>query len=79
MTLRYAITKGTRASVGLKAESSIIEIERAHFPEYLHRVCTGRIAEAEISRIGLPWSPEWVERSRRSSGATIAARRTAKT
>ena len=49
------------------------EIKRAHSPEYLDRVCTGRITELEIRRIGFPWSLELVERSRRSSGATIAA------
>ncbi len=53
------------------------EIKRAHSPEYLDRVCTGRITEPEICRIGFPWSLELVERSRRSSGATIAACRAA--
>ena len=53
------------------------EIKRAHSPEYLDRVCTGRITELEICHIGFPWSLELVERSRRSSGATIAACRAA--
>lgn len=32
---------------------------------------------AELKRIGFPWSPEMVERSRRSAGATLAACRAA--
>ncbi len=53
------------------------ELLRAHCPEYLRRVTTGRLSPAEIRRIGFPWSPELVERSRRSSGATIEACRAA--
>jgi acetoin utilization deacetylase AcuC-like enzyme len=53
------------------------EILRAHDAGYLHRVCTGTLSEAEQRRIGFPWSPGMVERSRRSSGATIEACRTA--
>ncbi len=48
------------------------ELLRAHTPEYLHRVVTGTLSEAEVRRIGFPWSPGMVERSRRSSGATLA-------
>jgi len=53
------------------------EILRAHDPAYLHRVRTGTLTEAEVRRIGFPWSPHLVERSRRSSGATIEACRAA--
>jgi acetoin utilization deacetylase AcuC-like enzyme len=49
------------------------EITRAHTVEYLHRVQHGELTEKELRRIGFPWSPQMVERSRRSSGATIAA------
>jgi acetoin utilization deacetylase AcuC-like enzyme len=37
----------------------------------------GALDAAEQRRIGFPWSPEMVERSRRSAGATIAAARVA--
>lgn len=49
------------------------QILRAHDADYLARVARGALTPAEIRRIGFPWSPEMVERSRRSSGATIMA------
>jgi acetoin utilization deacetylase AcuC-like enzyme len=53
------------------------EILRAHDPDYLYRVQNGLLTAKEIRRIGFPWSLEMVERSRRSSGATIRACRAA--
>ncbi len=53
------------------------EINRAHTAEYLRRVQNGELTEKELRRIGFPWSPQMVERSRRSSRATIAAGRAA--
>ena len=53
------------------------EILLAHDADYLDRVQSGRLSIQEIRRIGFPWSPEMVERSRRSSGASICAARTA--
>jgi acetoin utilization deacetylase AcuC-like enzyme len=49
------------------------QLLRAHDADYIERVKTGTLTIKEIRRIGFPWSPEMVERSRRSSGATIAA------
>ncbi len=49
----------------------------AHHPQYIQRVATGTLTAAEQRAIGFPWSPEMVERSRRSAGATIAACRAA--
>jgi len=49
----------------------------AHEHDYVHRVVTGALTELEIKRIGFPWSEKMVERSRRSSGATLAAARIA--
>ena len=49
------------------------EIFRAHDPDYLHRLHQGQLTAKEIRRIGLPWSPELVERARRSAGATVEA------
>lgn len=48
-----------------------------HTPRYVDAVKTGSLSEAEIRRIGFPWSPKMVERSRRSTGATCAAARVA--
>lgn len=53
------------------------EILRVHDPEYLRRVQSGELERAEIRRIGFPWSPAMVERSRRSAGGTILACREA--
>jgi acetoin utilization deacetylase AcuC-like enzyme len=49
----------------------------AHHPRYIQAVSTGTLSSAEQKIIGFPWSPEMVERSRRSTGATIAACRAA--
>jgi acetoin utilization deacetylase AcuC-like enzyme len=49
----------------------------AHHPFYIERVCSGRLSAAEQKAIGFPWTPEMVERSRRSAGATIVACRVA--
>lgn len=49
----------------------------AHHPNYIHRVSSGALTESEQKQIGFPWSLEMVERSRRSTGATIAACRAA--
>jgi acetoin utilization deacetylase AcuC-like enzyme len=53
------------------------QILLAHDTDYLDRVQSGRLTEAEIRRIGFPWTPQMVERSRRSSGASICAARVA--
>jgi acetoin utilization deacetylase AcuC-like enzyme len=53
------------------------ELELAHDPEYIRRVSAGELTAAEVRKIGFPWSPQMVERSRRSVGATIGACRAA--
>lgn len=53
------------------------ELKLAHESNYVDRVFAGQLTENEIKRIGFPWSEEMVERSRRSSGATLAAARAA--
>ena len=57
--------------------ASIEQLRLAHDPEYVERVVRGELTEKELKRIGFPWSPEMVERSCRSSGATLAAARAA--
>ena len=53
------------------------ELSLVHHEHYLDKVFNGSLSEREIRRIGFPWSPEMVERSQRSVGATIAACRSA--
>jgi acetoin utilization deacetylase AcuC-like enzyme len=48
-----------------------------HTIDYLNAVAAGTLPAEVQRRIGFPWSPGMVERSRRSVGATIAAARAA--
>ena len=61
----------------MAAPASDSQLGRAHDAEYIRRVEHGELTPQEIRRIGLPWSPELVRRSRYAVGATIAASRTA--
>lgn len=49
------------------------QLELCHDASYIERVKTGTLSTNEIRRIGFPWSEKMLERSRRSTGATIAA------
>ena len=49
------------------------QLRRTHSDEWLARVREGRIERRQELALGLPWSPELVERSRRSTGATVMA------
>ena len=49
----------------------------AHHPVYIEKVSAGLLIPSEQKAIGFPWSPQMVERSRRSTGATIQACRAA--
>jgi len=53
------------------------ELARVHEAGYLDRVLNGTLEPREERRIGLPWSPSMLARSRRSTGATVAACRSA--
>ncbi len=57
--------------------ATIEELLRVHDACYVDTVVAGTLEPAAIRRIGFPWSPAMVERSRRSTGATIAACRSA--
>lgn len=50
-----------------------VQILRCHDADYLARVIKGELTRKEQVRIGFPWSPQMVERSRRSAGATLSA------
>ena len=82
---KYALLRQRVAESGLVAPADLIvphaatdaEVLRAHGPDYLRRVRQGELTAAELRRVGFPWSPEMVERSRRSAGATVEACRAA--
>lgn len=82
---KYSLLRERVLAVGIVAAGDLIvphaatdeEIVRAHDPDYLWRVAAGELDRAEMRRIGFPWSPAMVERSRRSAGGTIEAARAA--
>ena len=82
---KYARLREAVVAAGLAGPGDLVtpealteeEILRVHDPGYVRRVLTGTLSPAEEREIGLPWSPELVERSRRSSGGTLAACRAA--
>jgi acetoin utilization deacetylase AcuC-like enzyme len=82
---KYAKTRERILAEGIVAPGDLFEapaadwahLELVHTPAYVHAVRTGTVAPDVQRRIGFPWSPGMVERSRRSVGATIAASRTA--
>lgn len=49
----------------------------AHHPRYIQAVSSGSLPPEQQKSIGFPWSAQMVERSRRSTGATIGACRAA--
>lgn len=53
------------------------DLLRVHCPGYVARMVSGAAGSDEMRRIGFPWSAPMVERSRRSSGGTIMALRSA--
>jgi acetoin utilization deacetylase AcuC-like enzyme len=52
-------------------------LEAVHDPALLDRIRTGSLSVREQRGLGIPWSPELVERGRRSVGGTVAAARSA--
>ncbi|MEM6793195.1 MAG: histone deacetylase [Acidobacteriota bacterium] len=53
------------------------QLALAHDPDYIRRVVAGEVDPKAWRRVGFPWSPALVERSRRSAGGTLAASRSA--
>ncbi len=82
---KYARLRERAISEGVLREDELFEptaacdedLLRAHSTTYIQKVKQGSLTRQEIRRMGFPWSPQLVERSRRSSGGTIAACRAA--
>ena len=53
--------------------AALDDLRLVHDPGYVDAVTNGTVPHDIQRRIGFPWSPQMVERSRRSVGATIAA------
>lgn len=78
--LREALLASGEFSVNdfhLPPPASDAELARAHTPDYIAAVASGRLDEKAQKAVGFPWSPGMVERSRRSAGATLSACRAA--
>ena len=76
--LRQRVT-GELPGIEMYVPSAATEeaLTRVHTPEYVGQVLSGSLPPDHVRRIGFPWSPALVERSRRSVGGTIAAARQA--
>jgi acetoin utilization deacetylase AcuC-like enzyme len=77
--LREAVLAEIGAEIALESApaASDGELALAHDPAYLDAVRHGLLGPAQQREIGFPWSPQLVERSCHSVGATIAAARVA--
>jgi len=82
---KYALLRQRVIADGLPASAELLvpqaasrwELRLAHDAGYIERVFQGRLSDKELRRLGFPWSPQLVERSRRSVGGTIGACRAA--
>ena len=71
--LRDAVSAQGNIELNEAPAATDTQILLAHSPRYLQAVIRGELSAKEQREIGFPWSPEMVERSRRSVGATLAA------
>jgi acetoin utilization deacetylase AcuC-like enzyme len=53
------------------------DLERVHTPRYLDAFFHGTLTEAELRRLGFPWSPGLLDRSRAAVSGTLEAARSA--
>lgn len=75
--LRTRISTSGQCALAVPEAATDEELTRVHDPAYVARVTQGALSREEVRRIGFPWSPGLVERSRRSVGGTLAATRAA--
>lgn len=57
--------------------ATVAQLRQGHTADYLDRLEQGLLTPDEMRRIGLPWSPQLVQRVQHTVGATIAAARVA--
>jgi acetoin utilization deacetylase AcuC-like enzyme len=78
---KYALLRDRVLAEGLVAPERMHDPARAerddllavHTAGYVDRLTSGTLSDAEMRRIGFPWSPGLVERSYRAVGGTVAA------
>src|SRR4051812_38614370 len=84
---KYAMLRERVVSEGIVAPERVMDpaaatdemLRLVHTADYVERFVNGGMSEVELRRLGFPWSPALVERSRRAVGGTIAAARHALT
>ncbi len=82
---KYRLLRERVEASGLISPDELVEppsatdeqLRRAHDADYVAAMTAGQMSREQMVRIGFPWSAEMVERSRRSTGATIGAVRAA--
>jgi acetoin utilization deacetylase AcuC-like enzyme len=82
---KYTLLRERLVAEGIARPSELHEAEAApwawleavHDQELVERIRTGTLGVREQRGLGLPWSPELVERGRRSVGGTVQAARRA--
>jgi acetoin utilization deacetylase AcuC-like enzyme len=80
---KYAMLRDRVVGEGIVSPERVLDPEGAsdamlrlvHTAEYVERFLGGALSAAEVRRLGFPWSPALVERSRRAVGGTVAAAR----
>lgn len=80
---KYALLRERVLADGSVAASDLHEPERpsradlllVHTPDYVDRFTRGELSPDEVRKLGFPWSEALVERSYRTTGATIEASR----
>ena len=80
---KYALLRERVVAEGIVPADRVLDpdgadddmIRLVHTAEYVRRFSTGAMDAAEVRRLGFPWSPALVERSRRAVGGTLAAAR----
>ena len=78
---KYALLREALLETGLLRAEELVpaelvglaELRRVHTPAYVAAVLEGRLSEAEVRRLGFPWSEALVRRSRAAVGGTCAA------
>jgi acetoin utilization deacetylase AcuC-like enzyme len=82
---KYPLLKARLLAEGIIAAGDLMEpgpidmqsLELVHTREYLHKLATSTLSDAEIRRLGLPWSDALWQRSLLAASGTLLAARTA--
>lgn len=78
---KYRLLRELLLARGTLAPEQLVEalpvdrthLERVHTPRYLDALWHGTLTEAEVRRLGFPWSEGLLQRSRAAVGGTLAA------